>query len=260
MQNCMMYLQINKKKYDNNLAKIGFVLALMNDRDAATWKEQLLNEAMERALAANAKIDLGTYDAFEMACKETFELHNVPGDALEQMKALRMKTNDSIDDHFEKFKMLVTALKIGTTSPTIIDLFYESIFVAFQSRLLTLEKPPTTLNEWYTRAHNLDNALKKMQKVTQRNFKTKKGTGTSGRKFTLPKCRDPNTMDIDALSMENKDEMMKAGKCFYCEQTRHLAKDCPKKKGKQKEEAPKYEETLKKWKQEKSSMHILGAC
>ena len=50
------------------------------------------------------------------------------------------------------------------------------------------------------------------------------------------------------MSLEKKEGLMKAGKCFYCEEHGHMAKECPKKKGKQKEEPPKYEELTKKWK------------
>ena len=55
-------------------------------------------------------------------------------------------------------------------------------------------------------------------------------------------------MDIDGMSIEKKEGLMKAGKCFYCEEHGHMAKECPKKKGKQKEEPPKYKESMKKWK------------
>ena len=55
-------------------------------------------------------------------------------------------------------------------------------------------------------------------------------------------------MDIDGMSIEKKEGLMKAGKCFYCEEHSHMVKECPKKKGKQKEEPPKYEESTKKWK------------
>ena len=124
IQNCRIYLQINKKKYDTDIAKIGFVLALMNDGDVATWKEQVLDQATKVALVTpGAELDLGMYNAFEKALKETFQPFDTPGDALEQMKNLRMKQMDSIDDHIAKFKMLVVASKIGTDSLVVIDLF-----------------------------------------------------------------------------------------------------------------------------------------
>ena len=89
MQNCKIYLQINKKKYDTDLAKIGFVLALMNNGDAATWKEQVLDQATEDAAVAGGDLNLGRYTAFDKALQETFQPFDAPGDALEQMKQLR---------------------------------------------------------------------------------------------------------------------------------------------------------------------------
>ena len=36
-------------------------------------------------------------------------------------------------------------------------------------------------------------------------------------------------MDIDALSTEKRDEMMRKGECFGCGKTGHLNRDCPNK-------------------------------
>ena len=118
------------------------------------------------------------------------------------MKQLRMKPSDSIDDHIAKFKMLVVASKIGTESSVVTDLFRESLFVALQSRLLTMEARPKTLDEWYTKSRNLDNAWKKTKMITQRTYEVKGGQGSNGRRFTFPKRRDPNAMDIDTMSTE----------------------------------------------------------
>jgi hypothetical protein len=38
---------------------------------------------------------------------------------------------------------------------------------------------------------------------------------------------DPNAMDVDALTMEERGSLMRQGKCFRCKKTGHLAKDCP---------------------------------
>ena len=65
----------------------------MNKVDAASWKEQLLEDVM-----AKEPFDLGTWDMFEKNLKNVFQPYDAPGDALEEMKTLRMG-NRSIEEH-----------------------------------------------------------------------------------------------------------------------------------------------------------------
>ena len=54
--------------------------------------------------------------------------------------------------------------------------------------------------------------------------------------------KDPNAMDVDVLTFEERQTLMKQGKCFKCRKTGHLAADCPggeDRKGKKKEEPQK---------------------
>jgi Zinc knuckle len=39
--------------------------------------------------------------------------------------------------------------------------------------------------------------------------------------------RDPNAMDVDSLTMEEKETLLRQGKCFRCKKMGHMAKDCP---------------------------------
>ena len=61
----------------------------------------------------------------------------------------------------------------------------------------------------------------------------KASNNSGGRKFYFSKRKDkwdPNTMDIDALTFEEWNELMKEGKCFNCKSTGYISKDCPRKK------------------------------
>jgi Zinc knuckle len=39
--------------------------------------------------------------------------------------------------------------------------------------------------------------------------------------------KDPNAMDVDALTMEERGVLLRQGKCFCCKKMGHMAKDCP---------------------------------
>ena len=39
--------------------------------------------------------------------------------------------------------------------------------------------------------------------------------------------KDPNAIDVDAMSIEERNELMKKGACFRCKKMGHLSKDCP---------------------------------
>jgi Zinc knuckle len=47
--------------------------------------------------------------------------------------------------------------------------------------------------------------------------------------------RDPNAMDVDALTMEERGTLLRQGKCFRCKKTGHMAKDCPPEQGESKQ-------------------------
>ena len=104
----------------------------MNDGDAASWKEQFVESCIITSAANQTPLDMGTFVSFKHDLQEAFTPYDVPGDVLEKMKNLRMKGEDSIDDHVVKFKMLVTSSGLGNTSAAVIDYYRESLPLALQ--------------------------------------------------------------------------------------------------------------------------------
>ena len=126
LQDTNLYLLVNSKVYDTNIKKIVFTPSFMNEGDAASWKEQLLEDAM-----ALPTFDLGTWAQFKKDLNNAFKPYNTPGDAWEEMKAIRMG-NNTIEEHIVKFKMLVMTSDLDNNSPAVVDYFRDSLSIPLQ--------------------------------------------------------------------------------------------------------------------------------
>ena len=157
LQQVNLYMDVNAKTYHNDMTKIAFVLSFMDEGDASSWKEQFLEEAM-----STFPHNYGTWADFKRDLREAFQPFDAPGDALEEIKNLQMGSN-SIEDHNTKFRMLLTKSKLNKTSLAIIDYYRKTLNLPLQKRLLRLEVPPTTLQEWYDKATKYDNLFQKIQ-------------------------------------------------------------------------------------------------
>ena len=138
-----------------------------------------------------------------------------------------MKQDNSIDDHVALFKMLVNNSQLDAASLVVIGMFQDSLPPHFQTWILTLENTPKTLDNWYEQAVKLDQLWRWMKAITERTKSKMEGT----QRFVFPRQqKDPNVMDINAMSTEKWNKLMKDGKCFKCEKPGHVAKNCPEKK------------------------------
>ena len=216
-------MDVNAKIYKNNMTKIAFVLSFIHEGDAS-WKEQFIEE-----VTSTSPHDYGTWTNFEKKLKAAFQPFDALGDALEEIKTLWMG-NNSIEDHNAKFQMLLTKSRLDKTSPTIIDYYQETLNIPLQKRLLGLENPPTTHQEWYDKSTKYDNLFQKIQQITgQGRPNNDKKEEPKKKAWTFTK-KDPNAMDVDLLSTEKRDEAMRKGLCFGCGKHRHLNWDCIDKK------------------------------
>ena len=73
----------------------------------------------------------GTWKAFKTAIEESFAPYDAPGDALSEMRHLKMSQDGSIDEHIMKFKILV--LQTGLSdSAALVDFFRETLPTGLQ--------------------------------------------------------------------------------------------------------------------------------
>ena len=109
LQSVEVYMDVNHKVYRNDLIKIAFVLSFMNSGPAATWKYQFIDEKLKQPPPANPNDKLGQYTNFRKELIDAFSMFNSVGDALDELRALRMKMGSSIDKHIARFKLLAAA-------------------------------------------------------------------------------------------------------------------------------------------------------
>ena len=225
LQDVSLYLDINEQIYDNDKKKIAYALTFMNERDAKSWKAAYLRNARQPT-----GLNLGTWVQFQKDVETAFAPYDAPGDALEELTALKMGSN-TIEDHSMAYKTLLARSGVLETSPSAIDYFRKTLNIPLQRKLLDLATPPKDLKEWYDWAARLDNNFRKMQRVLGRptGKQPEKAKEEPRRKWNFQK-KDPNAMDVDALATEKRAEYMKKGLCFGCGKPGHLNKDCTERK------------------------------
>ena len=199
----------------------------MNDRDVSIWKQEFISRIMKEDKGED--ISFGTYKSFMESLEKSFSPYDGPGDALEEMKLLKFTNDKSIDEHVSKFKLLVAQSGLEQ-SAVVIDLFRETLPYSLQRPIITAEFSPTTLDGWFDKAIVFHNNWKRAQQYLGRGrtaTEPKKEEPTRKKFFYPPrKEKDPNAMDIDRLSIEERNRLMKEGRCFKCKKTGHMSRDC----------------------------------
>ena len=248
IMSCMAHLTINKESYQTDEKKIGFILSLLNEGEAGAWKEQFIQEIFDETVKSGAmEMTFGTFIDFVKKLKESFEPHNDAADALTQLRALKYKLRENIDEHIMKFRMCLARTKFDKSdgAQATIKFFKETLPPQLLQRIYNGETIPETLTDWYKKAALQEQIRRELQRAFGNTSQKNNNMQYTPRKFNFPPRRDPNAMDIDILTAEERSDLMRRGACFRCKAQGHLSKDCPN-KGKKVE--PKKEEKKKVWK------------
>ena len=193
-----VYMDVNHEVYKSDLIKIAFVLSFMNSGPAATWKYQFIDEKLKQPPPANPNNKLGQYANFQKELIDAFSMFDSVGDALDELQVLRIKMGSSIDEHIARFKLLAAPTEINPNHALTIELFKETLIPALRTRMINLETPLKTLDDWYMWAIRLDYQHHKSRRAIQRT-KENISKKPAPRYFFSRKEKDPNAMDVVRL-------------------------------------------------------------
>jgi hypothetical protein len=157
---------------------------------------------------------------------------------LDELQSLKKKKNESINEHIAKFKMLAAKSKIDMTNPLSIKLFKETLLWGLTLELIKLETLLKNHRQQYEWVATLDHQFHKVNWAIEQTKGNSRKEKTPQRKYYFPqKEHDLNAMDVNRLTVDERNKLMKEGRCFKCRNTGHRANECPedndKKKGKE---------------------------
>jgi hypothetical protein len=243
-----LYLLLNQKIYDNDDKKIAFTLSYLSEGEAAAWRQAYVDSVKQ----PDNTYKFGEHKDFEKLLKDAFAEADEAGEALFQLKHLK-QGKKTADEHVSEFKIILSQTGLlGSNHAALADdkkkedpgdiaareYFMESLNEKLLQKILFAENVPETLEGFYKKAILFDNQWRRAKRIFDRKPGNNRSGGSNqnngGRhkwNFSQPK-KDPNAMDVDTMTLDERTELMKQGKCFYCRNTGHIASACPQKTNK----------------------------
>lgn len=232
--NTEMYLELKADHYANDKQKIIFMITYMDGGTAGPWRQDWW--ATNKRAVTDGTIK---FEQFVEAVKKAFSQYDAPNNALLKMEEGRMSNYKDCDDYTQNFKIWKRDSGIQEDI-TLINYYKKGLVPSLRDKIANSETPPTTFAGWMEKALAADGNYKLHKSWTQvfgnkgkdQSKKPWKPSHHPTPRYTshtshTTTTRDPNAMDIDRLSVEQRDEHFKMGKCFNCHQKGHRAAECP---------------------------------
>jgi hypothetical protein len=194
------------------------------------WLEKRVNPAIARHLADT---DEALWNEFETAFLDAWKDSARVTTAEDQLNKLTMKGLD-VDIYIATFTRLATAAEFELDSKALVGRFRSGLTERVHRRILNHENIPKTLDEWKEAARK---EIIRISEIDNANFKNRWfiPRDPNVHQNNTPKNNTPIPMDIDAtaipfqkLTDTDQEKYRKEGRCFWCQEKGHMARNCPK--------------------------------
>jgi hypothetical protein len=239
LQDCLGYLDINQGIYNTDRLKIGFILSYMNDGKAANWKEYYLDTLED---PNTGMPNFPNLVMFLVDIQKAFRATDRVRDAVNRLKTLRQGKKTAKELNTE-FLQIVRQAGMDRKTPSdhlyLIGYYRKALEPRLSCKILFSDNVPKIIDGWMEKAIQFNTNWRRgslffNQDIKVNPVKQKADTNKSNRNAHLWKTserKDPNAMDVDALTMEEREMLLRQGKCFCCRKTGHMAKYCPPEQG-----------------------------
>jgi hypothetical protein len=208
----------------------------MNDGEAANWKEYYLDTLKD---LNTGMPNFPTLVMFLADIQKAFRAADQVRDTVNRLETLRQGKKTAEELNME-FLQIVGQAGMDRKTPSdhlhLIRYYRKTLEPRLSRRILFSDDIPKTIDGWMEKAiqnWRMGNLFFN-QDIKANPSKQKADTNKSNGNahwWRTNERKDPNAMDVNTLTMEEREMLLRQGKCFCCKKTGHMAKDCPPEQG-----------------------------
>ena len=154
LQECNLYLLVNRVIYNTDEAKIVFVLSYMTDKEALQWKEQYLTSITDN----DGNMMLLGYGVFIILLKEAFKPVDKTSEAMNKL-CMIIQGNRPAEELVTEFRLLVGQANLRQTSPSdhlhLIGLFCDALNPPLAKLIMNADEVPTMITSGSKKQSNM---------------------------------------------------------------------------------------------------------